>query len=375
MIPEFILPGESAVLSEADYAKLAMVCEWIARVVGSRDAYISERNLDIAINNPAANWSLEHTFYDGYRALVSGDRRNIGMMRIFSQMFSGFYLGLVSAHGLQVPQSAPDNIDDVAKGYMSQIWRDEEPWWVTRYKRLITKVPKLSKLSPPKEFGETGFLINGVIVNHDTYGYLERIFAMQKMGVIDKLLGKSRPIVLEIGSGYGALTYYIKQLIPGCVYICLDLPECLIFSALYMTRFNDDGLLFDATSTSDQIIRHGTTFVPNYMFDRLTESELKIDLAINTLSMSEMSEDQVSSYCRGIVKMLKDDGMFFEQNHDNRHVGLIYAKETISKFFDPNLRIEDTTLNAYCTKGIATIWTGSPERQKRPNSPLTNISA
>jgi hypothetical protein len=375
MRPEFILPGASAALGEADHARLARVCRWIARVVDSRGAYIAERNLDIAINNPAANWSLEHTFYDGYRALVSGDPGNIGMMRVFSQMFSGFYLGLISAHGLHVPRSVPDNIDDVAKGYLSEIWRDEEPWWVTRYKRLIAKSPRLSKLSPPKAFGESGYLINGVIVNHDTYGYLERIFAMQKMGVVDKLLGKNRPVILEIGSGYGALSYFIKQLIPGCIYICLDLPECLIFSALYMTRFHDDGLLFEETSTADQIAQHGTTFVPNYMFDRLIESGLKIDLAINTLSMSEMSEEQVANYCRGIAKLLTNDGMFFEQNHDNRHVGLIYAKETISKYFDPDLGLEDKDLRADCTKGIATIWKRSPATQEWSNLPLTNIGA
>jgi hypothetical protein len=372
-IPDFILPSESAAVSEKDYCRLEMVCEWIARVIDTRDAYISERNLDIAINNPAANWSLEQPFYDGYRALISGDRRNIGMMRVFSQMFSGFYLGLVFAYGFQVPRSVPDNVDDVATGYMSEIWRDEEPWWVTRYKRLIEKAPMLSRLSPPNEFGETGFAINGVIVNHDTYGYLERIFAMQKMGVVDTLLEKSRPIILEIGSGYGALAYYVKQLVPGCVYICLDLPECLIFSALYMTRFHDDGLLFDETSTADQIARHGTAFVPNYMFDRLVESGLKIDLAINTLSMSEMSEDQVSNYCRGIRKMLKDDGTFFEQNHDNRHVGLIYSKDTISKYFDPNLRIEDKELDADCTQGVPTNWKRSLETQKWPASAPTNM--
>ncbi len=366
MTPYFILPSESAALSEEDYRRLDMVRGWIARVIDRRDAYISEQNLDIAINNPAANWSPEQTFYDGYRALISGDRRNIRMMRVFSQIFSGFYLGLVYAYGFQVPRSVPDNIDDVAAGYMSEVWRDEEPWWVTRYKRLIEKMPMLSKLSPPKEFGETGFLINGVIVNHDTYGYLERIFAMQKMGIIDKLREKSRrPIILEIGSGYGGLSYYVKQLIPGCVYICLDLPECLIFSALYMTRFYRDGLLFDETLTADQITRHGTAFVPNYLFDRLVELGFKIDLAINTLSMSEMSEGQVANYCRGIDKMLSDDGAFFEQNHDNRHIGLIYSKDTISKYFDPNLRIEDKELNDDCTKGITTIWKKSPETQSR----------
>lgn len=365
MIPDFVLPSESAAISAKDYGRLQMVCEWIARVIDTRDAYISGRSLDIAINSPAANWSLGNQFYDGYRALISGDRRNIGMMRVFSQMFTGFYLGLVSAYGFQVPRSVPENIDDVATRYMSEIWRDEEPWWVTRYKRLIEKAPLLSQLSPPKEFGETGFSINGVIVNHDTYGYLERIFAMQKLGVIDKLLEKSRPIILEIGTGFGALSYYIKQLIPGCIYICLDLPECLIFSALYMTRFHDDGLLFDETSKIDQMARYGTVFVPNYMFDRLVDSGLEIDLAINTLSMSEMSEDQVANYCRGIARILKDDGAFFEQNHDNRHIGLIYSKDTISKYFDPGLRTEDEEVNSDCVNGVATIWRRSPKTQHR----------
>src|SRR5205814_1338017 len=113
-------------------------------------------------------------------------------------------------------------------------------------------LPRHHVFVPPRRFGEIGHDINGVIVNYDTWAYQERIDLLHDSGALDRLSPTAR--VLEIGGGYGALAYWFKQAYPGCAYAIVDLPECLLFSGLYL------GL-------SDVAFRA----VPNYAADALQE--------------------------------------------------------------------------------------------------------
>lgn len=54
---------------------------------------------------------------------------------------------------------------------------------------------------------------------------------------------------------------------------------------------------------------------------------------INTLSMSEMSPHQVECYGEMISQMIGGTGLFFEQNQDNRSVGLIDCKSFLPRYF------------------------------------------
>jgi len=74
----------------------------------------------------------------------------------------------------------------------------------------------------------------------------------------------------------------------------------------------------------------GIRFVPNYMSEKLDEP---FDIVINTLSMSEMTVHQVGKYANLIKTWIKNNGIFFEQNQDNRHLGLLFAQEILSTKF------------------------------------------
>lgn len=336
-------------MSQAGFDRAKIICEYISNVICDRNGYLQRNNLDVSINNPAANWSLENTFFDGYRALASKNYDSINMLRVFSQMFSGNYLGVKHAAGMPVPKVLPKNLNEDVLYYMG----NEPHWWIESYVNLIAEFPAIGHLSPPRTFGESGYLVNGVIVNHDTYVYMERVALLEKSRLIERLRQKKRPIILEIGCGYGAVAYYLKRLLPECVYICVDLPESLIFSAIYLDRFFGDSLLFNDGIDVNRVCEHGCVFVPNYMFHKLTESDQKIDLAVNTLSMSEMTSAQVAYYCEGLKKMMGSEGVFFEQNQDNRHVGLVYANELISRHFSHR---REVLLRSDLTQGAATIW-------------------
>src|SRR5262249_30834400 len=97
---------------------------------------------------------------------------------------------------------------------------------------------------------------------------------------------KLKDTVLEIGAGYGFLASKFLQKFNSKYIIC-DIPESLLFSGLYLAlQGRDVSLSMDSE----------VTLVPNYWFDGIGN----VDLVINTLSMSEMSEYQVRVYAEGI---------------------------------------------------------------------------
>ncbi|WP_404360885.1 putative sugar O-methyltransferase [Methylotuvimicrobium sp. KM1] len=351
---KIILPRDSNNLTQKEFETALKICDYINNVIQNRDSYIKNNSLDVSINNPAANWSLHNSFFDGFRALVSRKFEHINMLRVFSQMFSGNYLGVKHAEGLHVPQTVPKKLDYDVLSYLNS----DPIWWKERYINLIAMFPQIGALTPPRDFGESGVIVGNVLVNHDTYVYLERIALLVKYGVVEKLNQRTRPVILEIGCGYGALAYFIKKLVPNCTYICVDLPESLIFSGIYLTRYFEDYLLVEGETTNLEVNDSECVFVPNYMFHKLPESNSTIDLAINTLSMSEMTPEQVAYYCRGLAAMLGRNGIFYEQNQDNRHIGLTYAKEIVQKYFDQQL---DMQLMNGLTQGSATLWANSED--------------
>ena len=94
------------------------------------------------------------------------------------------------------------------------------------------------------------------------------------------------------------------------------------------------------------------------MFHRLLEPLLAVDLAINTLSMSEMSELQVRGYCNGISRMIGRTGNFFEQNQDNRHLGMIRACDVIAPHFRRRANAQGwwQARREPLTQGRANVW-------------------
>ena len=103
---------------------------------------------------------------------------------------------------------------------------------------------------------------------------------------------------------------------------------------------------------------HGVRFVPNYMAGQLAQP---FDLVINTLSMSEMSEYQVRRYLALMKTVwLKDGGLFFEQNMDNRPMGLQCAEALIGDVFPEQRRLRDHAL--ILREGSPNIWSLAPIR-------------
>lgn len=278
----------------------------IVRTVDIREDYVARRRLDPAFCFADANWRPQANDYTAlYRQLRDCPAGEIAeRLRPLTRNFTGYIL--------------PEEISR------------SDPW-VTRWRRWISGVPRRYWFEPLPLPGERGPVIDGVVVNHDTCVYQERMNLL--LPELQRLDGKHEPIVFEVGGGYGALALAITRSLPSVRYVICDLPEALLFSGLYLSLAGLAPQLLAPEMPIENLKGPGVALMPNYLFSGLPAEACRIDLAVNTLSMSEMSEHQVRRYAEKLSRMLGERGVFFEQNQDNRHLGMINAPEIVALYF------------------------------------------
>lgn len=302
-------PLDPAAKSRAEAARTMVKAALI-----ERDRYLGKNGLDPEIWNPAANWDLSQPFYGNSRWLIDGG--DPAQLRGRSSQFTG----------RRVP-AAGDTPDMLA---------------VAQYRNFHEHLPAYLQISPAPLMGESGWMMDGVIVNYDTMAYWERLAILYQTGLLDRNSPrclKSRARILEIGGGYGGLAHLLRTAIGTVEYTIVDLPESLIYSAMYLSACFEDGF----------------RFIPNYRFRELAGE--RFDLVINTLSMSEMSEKQVRAYCRQLAGMTP---RFFEQNHDCRNIGLGNAQDIIGDYFPARLDVRNREGYPGFIQGFAHIWSPVP---------------
>lgn len=350
---EFCFLRNQIAISPAAFKNSAALREQLRLAIADRARYVASTGGDPSIHLPGANWEpgSDNPLFGGlFQTVMEGNYSIINALRLFSFSYTGFQL-LTQKHTPDAPdhhklltRGVPPNADE----QLARLAVDPEipsNFYIQTYLDAIRHLPDQLHITPPRMFGEVGWLVNGKIVNHDTLAYLERLALLSYSGKLWELvhrknlpadgLSSVRPRILEIGSGFGGLAYYLKTLIPGARYVCVDLPESLLFSSIYLsTLFPSDDNVLVTQKNINQLSKDsaGFTFVPNYLFDACVDSGQEFDLVINTLSMSEMLEAQVRYYCSGIVKLLGSRGGFFEQNQDNKAIGFVNACEIIADY-------------------------------------------
>lgn len=411
-------------ISQAAFNRSRAIREQIRDAIAVRASYVDQRGGDPSIHLPGANWETgsDNPLFQGlFQTVMDGDYATINSLRVFSFSYTGFQL-LTQKHTPEIAdqhtvlaRGVPADADE----QLARLATDPQgrgQGFIQMYLDFIRHLPELLHITPPRMFGEIGWVVDGKIVNHDTVAYLERLTLLCLSGALWELrrsarspesrgwsdllhilndaakgrglvpslkaLGSKleeiyslhqrpsssaqsvqpeRPRILEIGSGYGGLAYYLKTLIPDARYVCVDLPESLLFSSIYLsTLFPDEDNAVVTPNNAADLVRNtaGFTFVPNYMFDALCDSGQKFDLIINTLSMSEMLEKQVRYYGERIPRLLGARGVFFEQNQDNKGVGLINAREILAEYLPHCLPLSCPFHRL--TQGFPHLWAAAP---------------
>ena len=146
--------------------------------------------------------------------------------------------------------------------------------------------------------GGFGYAIDGRLFNVDTIKFFEVLIGMERGGVLPAVRARERPVVCEIGPGWGGFAYQFKTLVPGATYVLVDFPELFLFSATYLASvFPQARLLFageGAGAPLDGWRDADFVFVPHTSAGLVRE--LPLDLLVNMVSFQEMTDDQVRGY-------------------------------------------------------------------------------
>ncbi len=135
-----------------------------------------------------------------------------------------------------------------------------------------------------------------------------------------KLAECERPVLAELGAGYGKLAYCTLRNLPRFCYLDFDLPETLCTAAYYLGKcFPSKQLLLygERDFTSECLTDYDMVFMPPWEIDRLPEAS--IDLFFNKNSLGEMTPAATNAYLDHIGRVTR--GHFFHLNHDSIRCG------------------------------------------------------
>jgi putative sugar O-methyltransferase len=171
--------------------------------------------------------------------------------------------------------------------------------------------------------GGFGFPIDGQLINIDTLKFYEFLIGLQQAGFLapfEKIptSTSNRPVVLEIGSGWGGFAYQFKTLFPQSTYVLVDLPGTLLFSITYLKTLFPDARFLELTEgpvylDRDTMNAYDFIVVPHLMWQELQMEQL--DLALNMISFQEMTSEQVEGYVSRLATELECP-RFYSLNRD-----------------------------------------------------------
>jgi hypothetical protein len=176
----------------------------------------------------------------------------------------------------------------------------------------------VSELELPPIGNPYGHYVDGYVVHPNTFlNHYRGRFAKKIVA------GVSRPVVAEIGGGFGGFAYYVLKFVPGCCYINFDLPENLIISTYFLSLSYPDLRIYTYSGGEDVaalIDQYDVILMPQYSLPSLPDRS--VDLFVNTISMSEMDYATICEYLNQISRVT--DGFFYHENLIANGTGYLY---------------------------------------------------
>jgi len=182
---------------------------------------------------------------------------------------------------------------------------------IKTWKWIYNSRKPLSDLSYPTYGNQSGAYINGNFVGigstfNEVYGSI----------IKDIVSDIKRPVVAEIGAGYGKLAFFSLNNVSNFCYIDFDLPETLCLASYYLMKSwpNKRVLLYGEEEYSlDMHNKYDLIFLPSFAAEKLEDNS--IDIFLNQNSLGEMLSDTAHKFIQIISKSTKE--YFFHLNHDN----------------------------------------------------------
>ena len=148
--------------------------------------------------------------------------------------------------------------------------------------------------------GGFGYDIDGRLFNVDTLKFYEVLIGMERGGVLPRMRALERPVVCEIGAGWGGFAYQFKTLFPRDHLRHRRLSRSCSCSRRPISApcFRDARMLFVRRRRDRRRPTAGATPTSSSCRTRWRAlvSALPLDLTVNMVSFQEMTDAQVRGY-------------------------------------------------------------------------------
>ena len=131
-------------------------------------------------------------------------------------------------------------------------------WWET----FESNGRSLSELTMPRFGNQGGVLINGHLILPNSvfsefYGRLLAGFTAQE-----------RPVLGELGGGFGRLCYFLTRQFRECTYVAFDLPECMCCASYFLKYPIDRDRFCEVARYCDvaRLVGHDRSTIKNDMY-------------------------------------------------------------------------------------------------------------
>jgi putative sugar O-methyltransferase len=167
----------------------------------------------------------------------------------------------------------------------------------------------LDLLRRPPVGNPYGYNLDGTTIYVGAEYHYHYSTAIQRM-----LKHEAKPVVFELGGGFGGMAYYLLRDTKNITYIAADLPENAALQAYYLiSHFPDKRIAlfgeFDAASFDQE--EYDAVIIPNFCIEKL-----KTDIAhlsFNSYSLAEMDLQSVNNYIHHICRI--SSRFFYHLNH------------------------------------------------------------
>lgn len=179
-------------------------------------------------------------------------------------------------------------------------------WWL----RFESNGRDLSALEIPTHGNFGGVRVNGhLITPGSVFG---EIYGRQLSGLVES----ERPVIAELGGGFGRLFYFLSRQLGAYVYVGFDLPETLCCASYYLMKsFPEKRFLLYGERDWDpnSLSEYDYLLLPSFEISKLAPES--IELFVNENSLGEIEASACENYVKEICRSSK---AFWHRNHEVR---------------------------------------------------------
>lgn len=251
---------------------------------------------------PSSMW--RNVLRQGYAELTESlAEDDLGRFHYFLANFAAWNEGTGIEESRLIRQSAGDR--NKRRHFQQKIMAPLIRWWL----KLESNGHNVSALTIPRHGNLGGMLVNGHLVSPGS------VFSEVHARLLAGFVQMDRPIIGELGGGFGRLFYFLSRHLREFCYVGFDLPETLCCASYFLMKAFPEKrfLLYGEKDWEAESLReYDFLLLPSFEISKLPDDS--VDLFINENSLGEVE----ASACRNYVdEICRCANAFWHRNHES----------------------------------------------------------